>query len=102
MKGHLYQPLAKKPQSAFRQKPLNDLQNQSSRRFMPSLWNGCENFSLFAVRHSLKIECFTLIDASVVPVKKTGSVQVCFPPLYHCDGRMWGNVLPLFLPGRDS
>jgi hypothetical protein len=41
MKGHLYQPLAKKPPSAFRQKPLNDLQDQSSRRFMPSLWDGC-------------------------------------------------------------
>jgi hypothetical protein len=53
MKGHLYQPLAKKPPLAFRQKLLNDLQNQSSRRFMPSLWIGCKNFSLFAVRHSL-------------------------------------------------
>jgi hypothetical protein len=43
MKGYSYQTLAKKPQSAFRQKPLNDLQDQSSRRFMPSLWDGGVN-----------------------------------------------------------
>jgi hypothetical protein len=39
MEGHLYQPFAQKPQLAFRQKPLNELQDQSSRRFMTSLWD---------------------------------------------------------------
>jgi hypothetical protein len=72
MKGHLYQPLAKKPQSAFRQKPLNDLQNQSSRRFMPSLWDGCENFSLFAVRHSMNVKALAPATGSAASQQNLG------------------------------
>jgi hypothetical protein len=55
----LDQPIAKKP--------LKDLQNQSSRRFMPSLWDGCDPKSNIQKNQNSKFK----IQKFMIPTTKT-------------------------------